>query len=569
MTTFTGNNAIDALFHSSWATQTKTPISLTYSFLTVAPVGTYWMDSVGFAAMTAGQREGVKAAMATWSAVANITYTEVASGGDLLLGTNDQGTASAGYATYPASGRTVYLFTSNIDPNNFNLVDGGYGKNVLIHELGHTLGLKHPGDYAHEDDSKDEGPFLPTATDNRDYTVMSYNQGSGVVYHGKYGITPMLYDIQVAQLLYGANMTYHTGADTYRFTGDTVPQCIWDAGGVDTLDFSACAGATVIDLNAGSFSSTAPGYHNISIAYNVTIERAIAGNGGSTIHGNDAGNVIIGGIRNDYVYLGKGSDTVTGGGGGDIVIFENDVENYTLSGNSATLTVKGQGTDVLNNIPTLYFKDFIVRATDYVWIGAGGDGADVFKGGSGAELFSGGAGVDTVSYSRERANFTVWSANSAFKVRDDSGSGGIDVTAGVERLKFSDGSGVALDIDGAAGQTYRLYQAAFNRTPDQGGFSFWLDKMDDGLGLASMAQFFLNSAENVATYGTLTDAQFVGQVYTNVLHRQPDAGGLDFYLKGLAAGLTRAAVLADFSESPENQAAVIGSITNGINYTVF
>ena len=93
--------------------------------------------------------------------------------------------------------------------------------------------------------------------------------------------------------------------------------------------------------------------------------------------------------------------------------------------------------------------------------------------------------------------------------------------------------------------------------------------MDGGLGLVSMAQYFLDSAENVATYGASTDAQFVTQVYANVLHRQPDAGGLDFYLKGLAAGVTRATLLADFSESAENQAAVIGSISNGMNYTVF
>jgi serralysin len=128
---------------------------------------------------------------------------------------------------------------------------------------------------------------------------------------------------------------------------------------------------------------------------------------------------------------------------------------------------------------------------------------------------------------------------------------------------------VALDIGGAAGQTYRLYQAAFNRTPDKGGFSFWLDKMDDGLDLVAMTQFFLTSAENVAKYGALTDTQFVQQMYANVLHREPDAGGLAFHLGNLSAGVTRAVTLADFSESPENQAAVIGAISNGINYTVF
>ena len=570
MATFTGNNSIDALFHSSWAGFTQTPISLTYSFLKATPADATARDALGFAPMTAQQQAATKVAMAAWSAVANITYTEVASGGMLGIATNDQGTESGGYASYPNGTRPIYLYTNNTGDYNFKFADGDYGRDVLLHELGHMLGLKHPGDYADDHLAHHEGPFLPAWADNKDYTVMSYNNGVGRALHGNYGISPMLYDIQIVQLLYGANMNYHAGADRYSFVKDSAPQCIWDAGGTDTLDFSSCTGSVVINMNAGTFSSTAPGYDNVSIAFNVTMERAVAGSGGSTIYGNDAGNVITGGIRDDRVYLGKGSDTVTGGGGSDIVVFEKNLADYTISRSSLALTVKGEGTDLLNNIPMLYFKDIWVRPSDYIGISGGGNGDDVFRAGTGSELFTGGAGNDTVAYSRERANFTVSSRDGhSFGVYDKGGSGGNDLVSGVERLKFSDGSGVALDIDGAAGQTYRLYQAAFNRTPDQGGFSFWLDKMDDGLGLVGMAQFFLDSAENVATYGTLTDAQFVGQVYTNVLHRQPDAGGLDFYLKGLAAGLTRATVLADFSESTENQAAVIGSITNGINYTVF
>ncbi|USX11500.1 DUF4214 domain-containing protein [Oxalobacteraceae bacterium OTU3CAMAD1] len=568
MATF-GTNSIDALYYKSWAAFTQTPITLTYSFLKASPADATARDALGFAPMTAAQQAATKVAMAAWSAVANITYTEVASGGILGIATNDQGNESGGYAGYPNGTRPIYLYTNNTGDYNFKFADGDYGRDVLLHELGHMLGLKHPGDYSKDAMPHHQGPFLPTWSDNKDYTVMSYNDGAGRALHGNYGISPMLYDIQLVQLLYGANMSYHAGADRYSFVKDSAPQCIWDAGGTDTLDFSSCTDSVVINMNAGTFSSTAPGYDNVSIAYNVTIERAVAGSGGSIIHGNDAGNVITGGIRADNIHLGGGSDTVNGGGGADIVYFERALDSYTVHGDGKVLTVKGQGTDTLNNIPTVYFSDLIIEASKYISIIGGGDGDDAFRAGTGAELFTGGAGVDAVSYSRGRDNFTISAIRSAFTVSDKGGSGGLDVVAGVERLKFSDGSGVALDIDGAAGQTYRLYQAAFNRTPDQGGFSFWLDKMDDGLGLVSMAQFFLNSAENVATYGTLTDAQFVGQVYTNVLHRQPDAGGLDFYLKGLAAGLTRATVLADFSESAENQAAVIGSITNGINYTVF
>jgi Ca2+-binding RTX toxin-like protein len=117
---------------------------------------------------------------------------------------------------------------------------------------------------------------------------------------------------------------------------DAPLQCIWDAGGTDTFDFSACTGATIINLNAGSFSSTAPGYNNISIAYNVTIERAIAGSGGSTIYANNAGNVITGGAGNDVIYEGAGSDQITGNGGSDTVVFTKALTSYAFSGATGT-----------------------------------------------------------------------------------------------------------------------------------------------------------------------------------------------------------------------------------------
>ncbi|USX11497.1 DUF4214 domain-containing protein [Oxalobacteraceae bacterium OTU3CAMAD1] len=568
MATITGINSLDALLKSSWASSAGTAVTLTYSFLTTSPAGATTTDANGFKPMTAAQQAAVKVALDSWAAVADITFTQVSSGGDLQVGTNNQGDDSSAYAYLPGGRGPVYMYTNNTYAPGSTYAAGDFGASVLIHEFGHTLGLKHPGNYDSTGGATD-GPFLPAATDNLDFTQMSYNTGSGFSLNGNYGVTPMQFDIQAIQYMYGANMAYHTGADTYSFVRDSALQCIWDAGGTDTLDFSACTGATIINLNQGNFSSTAPGYNNISIAYNVTIERAIAGSGGSTIHGNDAGNVIIGGIRSDTVYLGKGSDTVTGGGGGDTVVFDLALASYGFSGSKAALTVTGEGTDLLNNISTLKFDDRTIQLSNYISLSGGGAGDDKLVAGTGNELFSGGTGFDTVHYSLARSNYTVAASGKAFTVGDKSVSGGTDLVAGVERLEFSDGSGVALDIAGAAGQTYRLYQAAFNRKPDLGGLSFWLDKMDDGLGLASMAQFFLNSKESVAIYALLTDAQFVAQVYTNVLHREPDTGGLDFYIKGMAAGVTRAAVLADFSESAENQAAVIGSITNGINYTVF
>ena len=125
-----------------------------------------------------------------------------------------------------------------------------------------------------------------------------------------------------------------------------------------------------------------------------------------------------------------------------------------------------------------------------------------------------------------------------------------------------------MDIDGNAGQAYRIYQAAFNRTPDNGGLKYWIGEMDNGSSLYSVADGFVHSAEFIAMYGTNpSTAQFVTKLYDNVLHRAPDSGGYGYWVDQLAShAQTREQVLTGFSESAENQAALIGAIENGMAY---
>jgi hypothetical protein len=177
---------------------------------------------------------------------------------------------------------------------------------------------------------------------------------------------------------------------------------------------------------------------------------------------------------------------------------------------------------------------------------------------------TGQGGVDTLVYASARAGATIVNDGATVSVTDAAGNHA--TLSNVERLKFSDGM-VALDVHGTAGEAYRLYQAAFDRTPDKAGLGYWIAAMDKGMTLTQAAAGFAGSAEFANLYGAnASDTQFVQALYQNVLHRAGDSAGADFWLHALGSSVTRADVLANFSESAENQAQVIGSIQNGIDY---
>ncbi|WP_108396222.1 DUF4214 domain-containing protein [Devosia submarina] len=139
----------------------------------------------------------------------------------------------------------------------------------------------------------------------------------------------------------------------------------------------------------------------------------------------------------------------------------------------------------------------------------------------------------------------------------------------IERVEFIDWT-LAFDVDGFAGQAYRLYQAAFDRAPDVEGLGYWIRELDAGLGdLAWMANNFIISEEFRDTYGspsTVSNQAFLDLLYGNVLDRAPDAQGYSYWMAELERGFGRERVLASFSESVENQGNVSAQISDGIWY---
>jgi hypothetical protein len=196
-----------------------------------------------------------------------------------------------------------------------------------------------------------------------------------------------------------------------------------------------------------------------------------------------------------------------------------------------------------------------------------GNGNDVFSASGTGQKIDGGAGTDTVFYDDTKVPLEIYAHDGQVTVYQ-TGAGTADTLTGIERLVFPTHA-MAFDVDGNGGQAYRLYQAAFNRKPGE-GLGFWMNALDVGSKLETVAQNFIDSPEFKTLYGDApSNADFVTHLYSNVLHRTPLQAGYDFWLHGLEAGATRAQILINFSESAENHAALQPLIGQGFSYTPY
>jgi len=296
-----------------------------------------------------------------------------------------------------------------------------------------------------------------------------------------------------------------------------------------------------------------------------------------SIFGGDGNDTITGLAGNDNIYGGKGTDTAKFSGSySDFKITAlYETQNF-LTGQLTGYQVTGpDGTDMIssdveyvffNGDSSTYLLSTVV-ATTTVTVGKSltySAGKDVISGTTGNDTIDGGADADTVIYSGAKSAYSI--TNNTSSVTVSSGADGTDTLTNIERIQFSDMT-VALDISGIAGQAYRVYQAAFNRTPDNAGLKYWIGLMDGGYALAGVASGFIASAEFKTLYGSNpTNELLVSKLYDNVLHRTPDEGGYNYWVGLLnTKKIDTISTLINFSESTENQAGVIGVIKNGID----
>ena len=243
----------------------------------------------------------------------------------------------------------------------------------------------------------------------------------------------------------------------------------------------------------------------------------------------------------------------------DSAFYINDKLVYSVTGMSANATILQAVVESdADDIQIAYALAF---AGDDSFTGSSGN--DILIGYGGNDSINGGAGIDTVHYQGGRDRYTVTKTVNGVSVVDKQGVNGTDQLSAIERVTFSDGSGLAFDGKGTGGQAYRIYEAAFNRTPDNAGVGYWMSLMDKGVSLAVIASGFVASAEFKTVYGTApTNAELVGKFYQNILNRPAEKAGFDFWVGALDKGVPLADVLAAISESGENidlSAAVIAA----------
>jgi hypothetical protein len=367
--------------------------ALTYSFPTSSDEYTHngYRSVTGFEALNAGQQSAYAGIIANFGGVCGLKFTATtAENADIRFAEASQIDYSDGQGSHVPGGGTAE--GNPPDPRRATVGWGDswfthatydnptYGSFAyaagLMHELGHSLGLKHG--HVTQNGHGVTFPKLPADHDSYEYSVMTYHQFVGDTVPSDdapdHPTSLMIADIAALQFLYGADFNFRKTDTTYTFdangqmlvngVGQGTPinghalLTIWDGGGKDHYDFSDKTSNLIVDLNAGGWTTfgaladLGSGHlarGNVANAYlykGMTaslIENATGGTGNDKMTGNVLANLLTGNDGNDRLNGRYGLDTLTGGVGFDVFIFSTRLDRTQ---NVDEVTDYAAGTDL-------------------------------------------------------------------------------------------------------------------------------------------------------------------------------------------------------------------------------
>lgn len=364
---------------------------ITYAFPTSAADMYSKGEEIGFLAVNSVQQIIFEQALRAWDDLIPQTLTRTSNAGSDIEFAFSSTKVTYAYGYYPTVGSAWFLAGSDIATTS----PGMYGFTTIMHEIGHTLGLAHMGEY------DGEGDWTPSSfQDSRVLSIMSYfgpryagSQYSDEVMNADWVAsngrtytpqTPMLNDVMAIQAIYAASTTTRTEDTVYGFSSNisgpsatiydfSINQnpilTVFDSAGIDTLNFAGWRSASVVYLESGKYSSCNNMTNNIVIAYNCVIENAITGSGNDMLTGNSSNNRLDGGAGNDQLRGGAGNDILIGGlgndaidgeDGEDTIIFSGLFSSYAVSYDAASGTLSftsGASVDTVNGAEYFQFDN--------------------------------------------------------------------------------------------------------------------------------------------------------------------------------------------------------------------
>ncbi|CAO1661878.1 hypothetical protein NYA30BAC_01419 [Halomonas sp. NYA30] len=229
---------------------------------------------------------------------------------------------------------------------------------------------------------------------------------------------------------------------------------------------------------------------------------------------------------------------------GAVSIEGGEGDNVVIGDNEAQVIVLGPGDDELHGGGG---NDVIgSKGGDDLLFGDSGD--DELFGGAGADLLHGGSDSDMASYEGNRDDYIVTQQFGVITVQSKDDESDIDTLINIETLTFADDE-LALSYDEDLQWITGLYTQVLGRQADVEGVQYWAQYSANGGSRAEMALSMLNSEESGKVVHEGGD--YLDLLYTGLLGRDADDAGKAYWSGELMAGASMRDVVDSFMFSEE------------------